>query len=60
MTGKWGQMRQTTTAGVRLDHRKAVGSGITRRAIRWLAFTFLLLTTEAAVALAPTAKASGA
>jgi hypothetical protein len=28
-------MRQTMTAEVRLDHGKAAGSGITRRAIRW-------------------------
>jgi Transposase DDE domain group 1 len=35
MTGRWGQMRQTTTAEVRLDHEKPTGSGITRRAIRW-------------------------
>src|SRR5712691_11397555 len=29
MTGRWEQMRQPTTAEVRLDHAKAAGSGIT-------------------------------
>jgi hypothetical protein len=31
-------MRQTTRAEVRLDHGKAAGSGITRRAIRWFGY----------------------
>jgi hypothetical protein len=30
MTGRSGQMRQTTTAEARLDHGKAAGSGVTR------------------------------
>ena len=33
LTGRWGQMRQTT-AEVRLDHKKAASSDIGRRAIR--------------------------
>src|SRR5713101_2419240 len=37
MNGRWGQMRRTTTAEVRLDRGKATGSGIARRAIRRLA-----------------------
>jgi hypothetical protein len=31
-------MRQATRAEVRLDHGKAAGSGITRRAIRWFGY----------------------
>jgi len=33
MTGRSGQMRQTTTAEVRLDHGKAAGSGATRPSV---------------------------
>jgi hypothetical protein len=33
MTARSGQMRQTTTAEVRLDHRKAAGSGATRPSV---------------------------
>ena len=38
MTGRWGQMRQTTTAEVRLDEGKAASSGAARRATRRFGF----------------------
>jgi hypothetical protein len=34
VTGRWGQIRQTTTGEVRLDERKATGCSLTRRATR--------------------------
>ena len=33
MTGRWGQMRQSETAGVRLDERKAMGCNASVRSI---------------------------
>jgi hypothetical protein len=34
VTGRWGQLRQTTTGEVRLDERKATGSDLASRATR--------------------------
>jgi hypothetical protein len=53
MTGRWGQMRQSETAGVRLDERKAMGCNAS---VRSIGRSGRLWRTRCAIALAEEAQ----